>query len=256
MKKLLSLLFLLSASLTFGQVIQSRVVSVEKGKNQKFRAGVEKKTKMYNAKEGQLRFYTFNITSGANTGKYFRVRYEDEIAGFDVQVPKAAGKLWKDEVSQYVSNSQARWMWYSKEASHVSVSPFDKPLRRVMEYTYKADMSDEFWRFRNNVANAIKSSRADIFLEVWNCGSGCDGNMAMFVFGHSNYAEMGSDNSDEWMKVYKKYNKIYGEDSYEKDLENFSKSLEMYGRRTYDMEFAPEMSSPENMSKLDKLTTD
>ena len=57
MKKLLSLLFLLSASLTFGQVIQSRVVSVEKGKNQKFRAGVEKKTKMYNAKEGQLRFF-------------------------------------------------------------------------------------------------------------------------------------------------------------------------------------------------------
>ena len=57
MKKLLSLLFLLSASLTFGQVIQSRVVSVEKGKNQKFQAGVEKKTKMYNAKEGQLRFF-------------------------------------------------------------------------------------------------------------------------------------------------------------------------------------------------------
>ena len=36
MKKLLSLLFLLSASMTFGQVIQSRIVSVEKGKNQKF----------------------------------------------------------------------------------------------------------------------------------------------------------------------------------------------------------------------------
>jgi len=57
MKKLLSLLFLLSASMTFGQVIQSRIVSVEKGKNQKFQAGVEKKTKMYNAKEGQLRFF-------------------------------------------------------------------------------------------------------------------------------------------------------------------------------------------------------
>ena len=89
MKKLLSLLFLLSASLTFGQVIQSRVVSVEKGKNQKFRAGVEKKTKMYNAKEGQLRFFTFNITSGPNTGKYYRVRYEEEISGFDTKAPKS-----------------------------------------------------------------------------------------------------------------------------------------------------------------------
>jgi len=44
--------------------------------------------------------------------------------------------------------------------------------------------------------------------------------------------------------------------SYEKDLDNFSKSLEMYGRKTYDMNFAPEMSSPESMSNLDKLTTD
>ena len=211
---------------------------------------------MYNAKEGQLRFFTFNITSGPNTGKYYRVRYEEEISGFDTKAPKVSRELWVDEVSQYVSNSKVRWMWYSKEASHVSVSPFDKPLRRVMEYTYKADMSDEFWRFRNNVAKALKSSRADIFLEVWNCGSGCDGNIAMVVFGHSSYAELGSDNSDEWMKVYKEYNKIYGDDSYEKELENFSKSLEMYGRRTYDMKFAPEMSSPEDMSKLDKLNTD
>ena len=256
MKKLLSLLFLLSATMTFGQVIQSRIISVEKGKNEKFRAGVEKKTKMYNTKEGQLRFFTFNITSGDNTGKYFRVRYEEEISGFDKKAPKVSRKLWKDEVSQYVTNSKVRWMWYNKEASHVTVSPFDKPLRRVIEYTYKAEMSDEFWRFRNNVAKAIKSSRADIFLEVWNCGSGCDGNMAMVVFGHSNYAELGSDNSDEWMKVYNVYNKIYGENSYEKDLDNFSKSLEMYGRKTYDMNFAPEMSSPESMSNLDKLTTD
>ena len=51
MKKLLSLLFLLSATMTFGKVIQSRIISVEKGKNEKFQAGVKKKTKMYNTKE-------------------------------------------------------------------------------------------------------------------------------------------------------------------------------------------------------------
>jgi hypothetical protein len=76
MKKLLSLLFLLSASLTFGQVIQSRVVSVEKGKNQKFQAGVEKKTKMYNAKEGQLRFFPSIL---------FRVLILENILEFDTK---------------------------------------------------------------------------------------------------------------------------------------------------------------------------
>ena len=76
MKKLLSLLFLLSASLTFGQVIQSRIVSVEKGKNQKFQAGVEKKTKMYNAKEGQLRFFPSIL---------FRVLILENILEFDTK---------------------------------------------------------------------------------------------------------------------------------------------------------------------------
>jgi hypothetical protein len=76
MKKLLSLLFLLSASMTFGQVIQSRIVSVEKGKNQKFQAGVEKKTKMYNAKEGQLRFFPSIL---------FRVLILENILEFDTK---------------------------------------------------------------------------------------------------------------------------------------------------------------------------
>ena len=76
MKKLLSLLFLLSASMTFGQVIQSRIVSVEKGKNQTFQAGVEKKTKMYNAKEGQLRFFPSIL---------FRVLILENILEFDTK---------------------------------------------------------------------------------------------------------------------------------------------------------------------------
>ena len=76
MKKLLSLLFLLSASMTFGQVIQSRIVSVEKGKNQKFQAGVEKKTKMYNATEGQLRFFPSIL---------FRVLILENILEFDTK---------------------------------------------------------------------------------------------------------------------------------------------------------------------------
>ena len=37
----------------------TRMITVDRGMNEKFEAGVEKKTKMYNSKEGQLRFYTF-----------------------------------------------------------------------------------------------------------------------------------------------------------------------------------------------------
>ena len=55
------------------------------------------------------------------------------------------------------------------------------------------------------------------------------------------------------LKVYDKYNEIFGENSYETDINSFSESLEMYGRRVYNMEFLPDLSSPEKMSKLDKL---
>jgi hypothetical protein len=256
MKKIYSLLFLLSTCLAFGQVIQTRFLNVDRGKNQKFEAGVEKKTKMFNSKEGQLRFYTFRINSGINTGKYFRVRYEDEISGFDINPPAAALKLWQDEIGDIMTADNTRWLGYNKNASHVNVSPFSKPLRRVMEYSYRAEMGDEFWRFRLNVAKAIKESNADIFMEVWNCASGCDGNTVLIVFGHSDFKELGQDNSVEWGKVYDKYEELNGEGSYDKDISNFNKSLEIYGRRTYNMSFLPELSSPENMSNLDKLTTD
>ncbi len=43
-------------------------------------------------------------------------------------------------------------------------------------------------------------------------------------------------------------------DSYDKDISNYAKSLEMYGRNTYTMTFMPEMSSPEVMS-IDNLYT-
>ena len=46
---------------------------------------------------------------------------------------------------------------------------------------------------------------------------------------------------------------LFGENSYETDINSFGESLEMYGRRVYNMEFLPNLSSPEKMSKLDKL---
>ncbi|MGC6423266.1 MAG: hypothetical protein ACON47_08685 [Flavobacteriaceae bacterium] len=252
MKKLYLLLFLTS-SISFAQVINTRMITVDRGMNSKFETGVEKKTKMYNSKEGQLRFYTFRITTGPHMGKYFRVRYEDEMKGFDKKPPKAARTLWEEEVGTIMSNSNGRWMWLNKEASHVTVSPFSKPVRSVMEYTFKGHKSADFWRFRNNIARSIKESGADIFLEVWNCANGCAGNLAMVVFGHSNMEEYGSDNDTEWPKVVKKYNELFGENRYNEDGQKFNESLEMYGKSVMGMEFLPKLSSPEKMSKLDKL---
>ena len=50
MKKLLFLISLTS-TLSFSQVINTRMITVDRGMNEKFEAGAEKKTKMYNSKE-------------------------------------------------------------------------------------------------------------------------------------------------------------------------------------------------------------
>jgi len=248
MKNNLLFILLFASTFIFSQHINTRFISVDKGATEKFERGVSSKTKTFNSKEGEIRYYTFLVNTGSNMGNYMRVRYEDEMKGFDVNPSKEAMKLWNAEVSDVMTNMDGRMQSLVKSASHVTVSPFSKPLRTVMEYSYKAGMGDEFWKFRNNVAIAVKESGADIFMEVWNCGSGCGGNSVMVVFGHDNYEGLAIDNSTEWAKVYDKYNELNGEESYEKDISEFGSSLEMYGRTTYTMTFMPEMSSPEVMS--------
>ena len=103
MKKIIFIICL-TTSFSFAQVINTRMITVDRGMNEKFEAGAEKKTKMYNSKEGQLRFYTFRITAGPNMGKYFRVRYEDDLKGFDTKPPKAARKLWSNQVGDMIVN--------------------------------------------------------------------------------------------------------------------------------------------------------
>ena len=111
------------------------------------------------------------------------------------------------------------------------------------------------WTFLIELIQVIKNADADIFMEVWWCGSGCNGNTVNVVFGHKNYAEQATDNSEEWVKVVEKYNEMFGDDAYEEDIQTFETSLEMYGRSSYSMSFQPEMSSPENMSSLEELNT-
>jgi len=41
-------------------------------------------------------------------------------------------------------------------------------------------------------------------MQVWWCGSGCNGNTVNVVFGHKDYEEQATDNSEEWVKVVEK----------------------------------------------------
>ena len=57
-------------------------------------------------------------------------------------------------------------------------------------------MQKEFWRFRNNVTQALQNADGDIFMEVWWCGSVCNGNTFNIVFWRKDYAEQATENSE------------------------------------------------------------
>ena len=245
-------LFIMTGS--YAQVINVRYLKVDRGMEDKFIEGVKKKTKNCNSKEGHIRYFTFMINTGPHSGEFSRIRYEDELAAFDSD-DAVGNAYWQELLGSIHTNTLSQRWSYGKEASNVTVSPFDKPLRRVITYNYQGEIEDKFWRFRLNVAKAIKSAGVDIFMEVWACASGCDGNTVNIVFGHKNYAELASDNNEEWTKVYEKYNELFGDKAYDEDIKDFESSLEMYGRSSYEMTFLPELSSPQSMSSLEKLDT-
>ena len=108
MKNNLLFILLFTSTFIFSQHINTRFIAVDKGATEKFEKGVAKKTKTFNSKEGQLRFYTFQVNTGSNMGNYMRVRYEDEMKGFDVNPSKEAIKLWNAEVSDIMTNMDGR----------------------------------------------------------------------------------------------------------------------------------------------------
>ena len=241
-KILITIVLLFIGFVSFGQVAQSRYITIKDGKSNEFLAAAEKKTQLYNSKEGQTRFYTFRITTGSRTGDLFRARVEDSIKYFDNTNPKEL-EYWMNNVAEYQSSSNNQIWWKANNASY-SATNESKPQIRTIIYTVKSGSGNDFWRFRNRVKIAVEESEADIIMSVWNCFSGCDGNVVRVSFSHSNHDELYKDNNIEWPKVVAKYNELYGNGSYEEDISDLDSSLEMYGRTTVHMERIDELSSP------------
>ena len=70
-------------TVSYSQVIQSRVLKVDPANVDKFEAAVAKKTKMYNSKEDQPRWVTFQILTGPNAWNYVRMQIAQSPGEFD-----------------------------------------------------------------------------------------------------------------------------------------------------------------------------
>jgi hypothetical protein len=116
-------------------------------------------------------------------------------------------------------------------------------------YTIKSDGGEKFWRFRERVAKTMKAANLPFAMNVWNCGSGCNGSVVLVSFSHKGYADQFKKNTEDFPKMVEKYNELYGKDAYKEDNERLNESLEMlWGRRIIHMKFLPDLSSPPGMN--------
>jgi len=244
MKKILFLIItIFSFSYTNSQVAVTRVLDVKEGQMEKMMEGVAKKTKMFNSKPGDAMWYTFQIMSGPNAQNLWRVQIAENIAELD-NVDTAGNEYWQKTVGDLHTSGAVRRWGKANGASYEADSNEYRPLYRALFYNFKPTLADDFWKFRGRLANAHKEANTNINMTSWWCSSGCDGSNAVVFYSYKNYADQASGNEDI-QKAIEKYNELYGNDSYEQDLNKMEESLMPNGQRLRDLMFLPELSSPQ-----------
>ena len=185
MRKLFLLITILSFSFSHSQ-ITTRTIEVKNGQMDKFIEMAGKKTKKFNNQEGAARFFTYEILTGSDAGKIWRMRAAsaENMDNWDSNSEEA--QYWMKNVSPYISNGSVNgnYMWnYYGEMSH-NVDSKDQNHVMALIYTYKSSGEQDFWRFRERVVSARKAMdpapKGSMHSVV--CSSGCNGNVALILF--------------------------------------------------------------------------
>ena len=189
------------------QVAISRYLTVKEGKMGKFMDLAAAKTKKYNSKKGQPIYYTFQVLTGPNAQQFWRVQVAPKIDDFDTADTKG-NNYWQETVGNLHTTRNTQMWSFNENASHDPGGSDVNMLSRMLFYTISNTGSKGFWKFRMRVARVMKEMNSDLSMFVWNCKSGCNGNVVLVSFGHKNYADQRMDNETEYPKLVEKYNNL------------------------------------------------
>ena len=241
MKKTLTLVTFLFSFISTAQFLQSRLLKVEQKNMEKFMSAVANKTKLYNSKEGQPRYITFQILTGPEAQNFVRMQYAPKVEDFD-KIDKVGNAYWQ-KTTGALHQSVGNRIWYrNADASYTPEEMSRVNHRRILYYKIKPGMGKDFWRYRTRLVNAMKEAGWKNRVGVMSCMSGCNGNWVMVRYHHKDLSSMQEENSNMFSKVVEKYNQIYGEESYEDDYTNIQ--LSVSENISHFQKLLPELSSP------------
>ena len=192
----------------------SRTIEVHDGKMNEFIKMAGKKTKMFNNNGEGPAYSTFEILSGANSGKIFRVQIASPEQMDGELATKDELQYWEKNVVPLIkdNDSSRTIMWVrSAETSFVPEIATDNDLRQVLFYNYKTSHEQDFWRFRQRQAKAwaAMESPSDSAMNVMVCQSGCNGNVVAIFFSYENYQGQNEVESEGLPKMVEKYNELF-----------------------------------------------
>ena len=245
MKNYFTILILIFA---FNANSQSMVVWLDhhksvKGKGSDLTDAIKNKTQKYNqgADDGQL--YTWRVLAGPRQGQLARAGIGPNWADFDSDIdPKEMG-YWMDNVDPLIESSSGREYFVRVDnASYDVAKPGENMIGYNIDYVMSGDRN-HFWKFRRNLVNALKESGEKVSVNVWNSSAGGPQGKVRVSFGFTSMEHYGQFRQIMG-RVGEKYDEMYGEDSWETDLDLLRGSLQMWGAQTELLRFLPELSSP------------
>ncbi|MDG1247729.1 MAG: hypothetical protein P8N64_05160 [Flavobacteriaceae bacterium] len=246
MRNILLILLTLTFSFATSQ-ITTRTIEVKSGQMEKFIEMAGKKTKKFNNEEGAARFWTYEILTGSDAGKIWRMRGSDAEYMDNWDANSEESNYWQKNVGPYIANGSVNGMYMWNYVGEMSHNVDSKNQNHVMGLVYKFKDSGEqdFWRFRERIVAARKAmdTQPKGSMHSIICTSGCNGNTALILFEYESYSDQQSYNQEMLPKMIEKYNELYGNDAYEQDGSKVDNALVENGRGRLHLRFIPEASS-------------
>ena len=239
---------LITLFISFQGISQSIVVWVDyhkpmKGNGSELSEAIKNKTQKYNQGADDFQLYTWQVIAGPRQGEFARAGVGPTWADFNNDPGSNELKYWMENVSPLIESSSGReYFVRSDNASHDVAKPGDNIIAFNIDYVVGANRN-HFWKFRRNIANALKESGENLSLNVWSSSAGGPQGHVRVSFGFKSMEHYG--NFRKMMsKIGEKYDEIYGDEAWNTDLELLRESLQMWGAQTELLRFLPELSSP------------
>ena len=213
------------------------------GMRSDFEKAVAKKTETFN-KTPETGIATYRYVTGPKTGTYLRVERHKSPEDYDLD-RSAEGNYWDENVAKYVAQDGGQQRWRRLNDGSYNYDPENpKPSSKILTkttYSVKADKITHFRRFMSRIAQMAKQRNWDSTRLLYRLESGGNTNEFIMVVGYNTYKNEPGPQFENTME--EDYNTLFGNRSWDEDLNNFHASLEYWGQMRETLHFVPKMST-------------